>query len=280
MLKKIVHAIKGERLLKQGIIDTNYYMLAQVGSRVIGFLLLPVFARLFTLVEFATYDLFILSSGFLVLLAGLGMDSGVAIKIAENKENKSVLHELLFTTLLINFLMLTLLWLIAFCILFFRIIDNQYDLFLVNGLFLYTLLYQFNYQVYNFMRWLGNAKAAAVINFTSYLIGILSGLGCMLLFENSIANYVTGTVLGSLLGVALSAYQARQFFISQDFTLWSIKGFDETFPSLCANLPFELCDAICRSASDYIFFRTANARIICLGKPGWPGCYVFTADNF
>lgn len=211
MIKRILQSIKGDRLLKQGLVDTNYYLLAQVGSRVIGLLIIPIFARLLTLEEFATYDLFILASSFIVLLGGLGMDSGAAIKIAENKDDTVALHSLLFTTLFVSLLSIVFLWLVAIGTWYLGFATNDFNPYLIHGLFIYTILYQFNYLVYNFIRWLGNAKIAALINFTSYILGIVGGLVCMLIWKSTLANYILGAIVGSTAGVLLSAYYARSY---------------------------------------------------------------------
>ncbi len=198
------------QLLKQGLIDTNYYFLAQIGSRLIGILILPVFARLFSIEDFALYDLFILASSLLMLLAGLGMDSGSAVMIAENRSNHQLLRSLLVTTLTINLATTGLFWFIALVVWYFGFTE-KFSLFFIHGLFIYTWFYQFSYQIYNFIRWLGNARNAAIVNFFSYLLAIGGGLFYILIGGATLTNYIIGATGGSVIGALLSAYQARKY---------------------------------------------------------------------
>jgi O-antigen/teichoic acid export membrane protein len=230
-VNKILEYLRANKLLRQGLIDTNYYFLAQVGSRVIGFLVIPVFARLLSVEEFASYDLFILASSFIVLLAGLGMDSGATIKIAENKDNVTMLRGLLFASLSVNVIALLALWLLSM-MLWWLYFTEEFNLFFVHGIFIYTLFYQFSYIVFNFMRWLGNARNAAFINFSSYLLGIGGGVIGVLFFHASINYYIIGATIGSLLGVAMSGFQARNYLAIQPLAR------DEFFDLMKLSLPY------------------------------------------
>lgn len=211
MIKTRLRRLLSNKLLKKGLFDTNYYFLAQVGSRLIGLGVIPIFARLFTVEEFATYDLLILSSSFIVLIAGLGIDSGSAILIAENKAEADALPRILFTTLMLNLITIGILWIVSMGLFYFGIGELSLDISLLHGLFLYTLAYQYNYSVYNFIRWLGNAKVASLVNFFSYVLMVSGGLLAILIFDPSALNYIIGATIGGLIGVLLTTIQARHY---------------------------------------------------------------------
>lgn len=212
MIKKVISWINNNRLFKQGLIDTNYYLLSLVASRLIGLLIIPVFARLLTREEFASFDLFILSSSFLVLVTGLGIDSGVTIKIAENKDNPEELKALLFASLAVNTAVTILLWAVGSIVWIIFPEAFPFAPVFVHGLFAYSMLYQFNYITYNFIRWMGKAKIAALINFTSYVLGISGGFLLMILTDRSVKSYIVGSLIGSLIGAVITSWNARAYF--------------------------------------------------------------------
>lgn len=213
MIKLLTTFLRKDPLLRQGLVDTNYYFLAQTGAKVITLLVLPVFARLLSLEQFAAYDLFVLSSGFLVLVASLGMDSGLAIKIAETREDNELLSALLTTTIGVSSFLIIVLWIGGIVVLSINPAIASISPLFINGLFLYTLIYQYNYNIYNFARWLGNARAAALINFTSSVLGIIGGMISLLAFEREVEYYVMGAIVGNLGGAVLSTLNARKYLV-------------------------------------------------------------------
>src|SRR5687767_11123903 len=106
----LISRIKSNELLVKGISDTNFYLLANAGTKLINFLIIPVITRFVGVEQFAIYDLFLLSSGLLSMVAGLGMDSGAAIIIVENKNDLQKLKTLFSQSLASNVAMLLLLW--------------------------------------------------------------------------------------------------------------------------------------------------------------------------
>lgn len=211
MINRLLSLLKNDKLFKQGLTDTNYYFFAQVGSKLIALLIIPVIARFLSLEQFAAYDLFILSSGFLVLMTGLGMDSGAAVKIVENKNDKETLAGLLTTTLGISSALLILLWITTLVLYWSGVRVYSVSFFFINGLFFYTLIYQYTYNIYNFVRWMGNAKIAAIINFTASVLGIFGGFMGLLIFEKKLEYYILGAISGTLIGAVFSTFNARQY---------------------------------------------------------------------
>ncbi|MBT1700919.1 oligosaccharide flippase family protein [Fulvivirgaceae bacterium PWU4] len=211
MLKDIIYRIKNNRLLVKGLVDTNYYFLAQLSSKVIGILVIPIVARLCSIEEFAYYDLFMLVSSFLSLVATLGIDSGIAIKIVENKDDQKMQASLLVTALFVNTAILLLLWAIGVGVSYADVISSSsYPLMFIHGLFIYTIIYQYNYNIFSFVRWVGKAKEAAWINFSTYFLGIVLGF-VLLLIKKEIGYYIAGIIIGNLIGTLLSTYIVRDY---------------------------------------------------------------------
>lgn len=205
--------MKNDRLLKQGLVDTNYYFLAQTGAKAVALLVLPIFARLLSLEQFASYDLFVIASGLLVILGSLGMDSGLAIKIAESKHEKNLLSAMLTTTIALSSGVIIVLWAAAALLQQWLPYMATFSTIYLHGLFVYTFIYQYNYNIYNFTRWLGNARMAAVISFASSVLGIVCGLVSIILFQPKVEYYILGAIVGSMIGAVFSTFSARHYLL-------------------------------------------------------------------
>lgn len=214
MLKRIISQIRNNQLLVKGIVDTNYYLLAQLSSKIIGVLVIPIVARLLTVEEFAYYDLFLLITSFISLVATLGIDSGMAVKIVESKNDKTLQSSLLVTTLAMSTVVLLVLWAAGILASSLGWIAASYSLMFINGLFLYTLIYQYNYNVFSFVRWVGKAKEAAWINFTTYFLGIVLGF-ILLSLERKVEHYIMGIIAGNFIGALLSTWIVRHYLFGQ-----------------------------------------------------------------
>lgn len=138
------------------------------------------------------------------------MDSGIAIKIIENKTESRLLSKLLVTTIGFSVAIQIILW--GSTWLLRDTVSQKFSISFnfINGLFLYTILYQYNYNIYNFMRWLGNAKQAALINFLSSALSISFGL-VLILMNPKLESYIIGSICGSFIGAAISTYYGRKY---------------------------------------------------------------------
>jgi O-antigen/teichoic acid export membrane protein len=203
----------------KGIVDTNYYMLAQLSAKVIGVLIVPLVARLLSVSDFASYDLFILASSFISLVATLGIDSGIAIKIVENKDNRPMQASLLKTTITIATGILAILWLVSLAFIGLGWFMSDYKILFVNALFAYAIIYQYNYNVFSFVRWVGRAKEAAWVNFATYALGIITGVIFLIYWKAEVQYYILGLIIGNVLGSLLSTWFVRDFLFQEKFFL-------------------------------------------------------------
>lgn len=86
--------------LKAGI----SYIISNIFSRGVTFLIVPIVTRILTTDEYGQYSLYITAAGFLSILIGLSLHSSIAVKYNDDKENfDSFLSSILFFSLLVFF---------------------------------------------------------------------------------------------------------------------------------------------------------------------------------
>jgi len=197
-------------LLKNGLSDSKYYLIANIGNKALAFLIIPILAKTVGVEQFAIYDLFLIISGIINIIIVLGMDSGISILLAESKDNDTTLSFLYLLTLIISISILLFLAIILGVI--FIYVDK---LFLLNReIWIYIILYELftiiSYHTFNFLRWRERAKQASFVTLFSYISGMLIGVS-FLYFEGSIGSYLQGLVIGLFLGSLVSLYVSREF---------------------------------------------------------------------
>lgn len=182
------------------MIDTNYYFLANVASKLIGLLVIPVVARMVSVEDFAIYDLFLVIYTILILIVTLGIDSGIAILITEHEANKQKISFYFVFSIILGVVLAVVLYLIAFAINIEYIDDT-----VLNSLFLYLIFNIFSFQSFNFLRWTSAAKKAAFLTFFSSMFSSLLGL-LFISFENKIEFFIYGMVIGSFISALFAVY--------------------------------------------------------------------------
>jgi O-antigen/teichoic acid export membrane protein len=199
-------------LLKKAIVDTNFYFIAQVGSKLLGLLIIPFLVRILSIEEFAHYDIFLMLSSIITTVVVLGVDSGIAIMIADHKENSKLVNFLFTYSLLFSLAVSLTAWGVALII--FPFIPKIAPILeYLNYLFLYVIFNLVSYQVFNFIRWIGKAGVASVIGFVSYAIGVIFGFLLIYLKPNPVlADYLLGIVFGNFLGAIASLVFSYKHF--------------------------------------------------------------------
>ena len=221
-------------LTKRGLSDSAYYLIANIGYKVLAFLIIPILAKSVGVKEFATYDLFLVVSSFIDIVIVLGIDSGVAILLAESNEDDEKLSFYYLSTLIISSFILFIVALIVMIIFIF--VDN---LFLLSGkiwvyIILYVLFNMITYHTFNFLKWRARAKEASFITLFSYVIGMLSGIA-FLYFNSNIESYLQGLVVGLSVGSIISLYISKEYI----FGFKLLKDYKERLKELFAiSLPF------------------------------------------
>ncbi len=197
-------------LLKKGFGDSFYYLIANIGYKVLAFLIIPILAKSVSVEEFATYDLFLVMSSFIDIIIVLGVDSGIAILLAEANEDKERLSFYYLSTLIISTTMVAIVSIILTIIFLFR--DNLFllDAKIWKYIIFYVLFNMITYHTFNFLRWRAKAKEASFITLFSYIAGMLTGL-LFLYLHKDIESYLKGLVIGLFFGATLSLYFSREY---------------------------------------------------------------------
>ena len=198
-------------LVKKGLSDSRYYLIANIGNKALAFLIIPILAKTVGVEQFAIYDIFLIVSGIINIIIILGIDSGISILLAESKNDDIVLSFFYVSTLLISTSILFIVSVILMLI--FNYTDK---LFLLNGeIWSYVVLYELftiiSYHTFNFLRWRERAKEASFVTLFSYMLGMLVGLYFLYMVESTIESYLRGLVIGLFLGSIISLYISRAY---------------------------------------------------------------------
>lgn len=92
MKNKFKNIFLKNELIKKGFNSSKYYLIANIGTKLLGFLVLPILAHSVSVEQFAEYDLFLIISLIIQVLVTLGIDSGLGILISEKKMIRNYCH--------------------------------------------------------------------------------------------------------------------------------------------------------------------------------------------
>lgn len=188
-------------LFKKGIKDTLFYALSILLGRALTILVIPYLAIILTLEEIAFYDLFLIGTNYVQLFLTLGIDSGIAIKIADHKDNKEKLRFYFSISMLIVVLMTVLLGVLGVPIV---LMISTYQ---VDFLFLLALqgfLMAIQYIAFNYFKWLGESKKASVLMSIGYGLGVVIGVGFIVFIKATLLCFLLGVVIGNIIGVIIT----------------------------------------------------------------------------
>ncbi len=201
------------KLFSKGLSDSKYYLIANLGNKLFAFLIIPIIAKSVGVEEFATYDLFLVMSTFLNILIILGIDSGIAILLAESKEDSEALSFLYVSSLLISSSALLVMFLVVNTLFLFT-----NELFLLpkeiwNFIFAYVFFTMITYHTFNFLRWREMAKRASFITLFSYIAGMLLGVLFLYLY-GGVNSYLKGLIIGVAFGAGVALYNSKEYIKS------------------------------------------------------------------
>jgi len=197
------------KLLKTGFKDSLFYFIGDAGSKLIVFLVIPLLNHFFSVEDFGRYDLFLITVNFIVLIIGLGYDSGFSIFITENRSNKNLLGYLYTRSLGISLGFFIIISLMGYVVnLFTKTFNNLEFLFLI----LYVLAIFVSGTVFNFLRWLGEAKSASLVNFVTALFSTFMGFSLVYFSqEKKLEDFFLGLVVGAFIGMFINLALAKDY---------------------------------------------------------------------
>lgn len=188
-------------LLKKGARDSLFYVISILFGKALTVLIIPFLAIKLAVEDIAFYDLFLVGTNYLQLIFVLGIDSGIAVKIAENKNDKKKLSFYYTISLLLLFIIAIIIFSFSFLFNYFSVVnyDNTYILLI----FIQGILISIQYIGYNYLKWLGESLKSSLIMFFGNILGV--GIGVSLLFiENTLNYFLSGVILGNIIGVFIS----------------------------------------------------------------------------
>ncbi len=200
-------------LVKKGLSDSKYYLIANIGNRLLAFLIIPILAKSISVQEFATYDLFLIITSFLNIVVILGIDSGIGILLSESKNSNQQVAFLYLSSIIISFSVISVITIVLSIIFIYT--D---ELFLLNReiwlyIAIYILFYMITYHTFSFLRWRERAREASFISLFSYILGMVLGV-LSLYFKGGVESYIQGLIIGVFIGALISLFVARDYILS------------------------------------------------------------------
>ena len=248
------------KLWKRAVSDSSHYLISSVFVKVLAILVIPVVTRLISVEEFAAYDLFLSASAISLVLLTLGMDSGIAILIAEQANNKNELAKLFKLNLSLS-LMFYLILLVVFApLIYFNVFDGiTYK----RGFYfaLYTFSILTNYLILNFSRWIGRVKVAAYVGMVSNILGLVLGLS-LLNFEANIDSYFLGLVCGACVGTVILLYTVRDYLWEPVKNIFAKEKLMEVLKLSLPFVPNYLCNSLMVMADRLVILTVLDTHTL------------------
>lgn len=211
-LSTLGRKVLGASLLRKAVSDSNYYFLSQLGLRLMSILIVPVLARNVSMTALGQYDLFLVFVSFLTTIVGLGIDSGMSIFIAKNQENEKLQSSLYTFSFWISVSLVLLLWLFFLGMAYWgRKLSLVPQGLLLHLAFCYLLITYINYLAFNFLRWKGQSKPAALSGFLSSATGLIGGIVAFYIGNYSIEMYLLGLTAGTAFSLPYTFWLTRHY---------------------------------------------------------------------
>lgn len=257
-LKELRKKIENNQLFKKGIKDTGFYALSILLGRALTILIIPYLATQFSLEEIGNYDLFLIGTNYIQLFLTLGIDSGVAIKIADNLDDFQKLRFYFSISLLVVFAMTLLMVAIAVPVYF---IFKEYPITFLVLLVIQGFLMAIQYIAYNYFKWMGQSKRASILMSIGYSMGIIIGVICIKVLASTLTMFLLGIVMGNVIGVIITLIISYPY-ISFTFKSEEIK---EVKSLLQLSIPFffnSLLNQSYKAADRFIILYFLNSHIL------------------
>ena len=195
-------------LLKKGFFDTVLQVFATTGVRFALVLAIFILSRFVSNDEIATYDLFVVASSILLILLTCGLDSGLVIVArTDDAQDQAVYLWLALAICLVLSLILYLPLRFGAASLG---LGSIFDVRVFTAAYLYAVGNAMMTLLFSYYRWLGNARAAALIIIMANIVGFLCAAFAFS-SERSVVAFVDGLLIGTLIGVvAAVVYVLRQ----------------------------------------------------------------------
>ncbi|MCO7223795.1 lipopolysaccharide biosynthesis protein [Pleionea sp. CnH1-48] len=255
-----MRTLKLSALWKTALTDSSHYLIANLAIKLLAVVVIPIITRMISIEEFAVYDLFLSANAFAIVFLSLGMDSGTAILIAEQKNDKAKLSGLLKITLLLSLSACLIL-----CLVFLSIVPflPWEDLSIKRAFYfsVFTFSSLTSYLCINFSRWIGRIKVAAYIGMISTILGIILGFS-LLSIDKNIDSYFLGLSIGGLIGAFLVVFSLRDCLKEKSGRIVNKKQIREILTLSLPYVPNYLCNTLMVMADRLVILAVLDSKAL------------------
>ena len=178
---------------KKLIVNTITFALGTFGSKLMVFLLIPIYTGVLAPAELGTADNIIQSAYLLIPLAGLSINEAVLRFALDRDSNKA---DVFSTGLIVNFIGLSLLLCVFPLLLFVRIIADHLVL-----LYVYVFIGTFKAIASNFIRGMGYVKLFAFDGIMNTALMSFFTIFFLLVLNSGIEGYISAIILADCISI-------------------------------------------------------------------------------
>lgn len=180
--------------------NTLIYAIGNFGSKILTFLLLPLYSFYLTTDEFGNYDLIIATVTLLVPFLSMQMSEAVYRWLLDSKDEAGAEVKIISNGLVV-ISTLSIVFFILYCI-GYRFIHYQYKWYFVGVLFVSCFLPMFQ----QILRGLGKNRMYAMVGIANTFIVLVSNICFLVFFKLKLESLFIATILSNLLTIILIAY--------------------------------------------------------------------------
>jgi O-antigen/teichoic acid export membrane protein len=214
-------------MIKKILSDSFLYTLANLFTKGIGFLMIPIYTTFFYTADYGVIDLIAVTGSILSIIVGLEIHQAVARFFPDAKselEKKIVVSSALWSIVLlyIVFLLISLPFMKNISLLAFNSLEYT------DILFVAFLSFGFNF-IYNFfsaqLRWQLKSKQNVIVSFIYSLITAILTYTMLKYYDGGISSVFIAQIVAAIVGIILSYLYSKEYY---GFVL-NIEKFKELF---------------------------------------------------
>lgn len=201
-------------MIKKILSDSFLYTLANLLTKGIGFIMIPIYTAYFSTREYGVIDLLIVTGSILSIIIGLEIHQAVARFFPDAKselDKKVVVSTALWSITILYFIFLLLLLPFMSQISYFAFDNLEYQ----DILFVAFLSFGFNF-IYNFfsaqLRWQLKSKQNVIVSFVYSLITAILTYIMLKFYDGGISSVFTAQIVAAIVGIFLSYLYSKEYY--------------------------------------------------------------------
>ncbi len=201
-------------MIKKILSDSFLYTLANLFTKGIGFIMIPIYTAYFSTKEYGVIDLLIVTGSILSIIIGLEIHQAVARFFPEadsEQDKKIVVSTALWSISILYFifLFLSLPFMAQISSLAFDSIEYS------SVLFVAFLSFGFNF-IYNFfsaqLRWQLKSKQNVMVSFVYSLITAILTYTLLKFYDGGISSVFIAQIVAAMIGICLSYLYSKEYY--------------------------------------------------------------------